>query len=77
MGSHEGKSNKNATKTLGTLRETLGTPIKLHHCQVRPGNTGNTKGNTGDANKHYATARLCWETQGTLRATLGTPLTLS
>ena len=36
---------------LGTLRETLGTPITLHHCQDTPGkNAENAKGNTGNAN---------------------------
>ena len=63
-------------KMLGTLRETLGTPIMLHHYQVMPGNAGNAKGNTGDANKCYVTATPRREAQGMLREMLGTPITL-
>ena len=81
-----------AGKTLGTLRETLGTPITLRHCQVTLRNAGNAKGNTEDANNatplpsHARNAKetlgtpitlcYCQVMPGTLRETLGTPITL-
>ena len=48
MLSHEGIPTRTLQKMLGTLRETQ--PIMLRHRQFTPGNAGNTKGNTGNAN---------------------------
>ena len=62
---------------LETLRETLGTPITLRHCQITAGkNAGNAKGNTGNTRETLGTLRgalgTLRETLGTLRETLGT-----
>ena len=38
MASYEGNHTRTLQKMLGTLRETLGMPVMLCHCQVTPGN---------------------------------------